>query len=66
MTTAIIGATGRIGSAVTRGMLEAGHPVRALVRDLDKAGRLFGDASGVEVHQIQLTDPVPSSRDSPE
>ena len=33
MTIAIIGATGRIGSAVTRGLLGAGSPVRALVRD---------------------------------
>ncbi len=33
MTSAIIGATGQIGSAVTQGLLRAGQPVRALVRD---------------------------------
>ena len=57
ITTAIVGATGRIGSAVTRGLLDAGHRVRALVRDPGKASRLFGDASGVEIRQTQLADP---------
>ena len=58
MTTAIIGATGRIGSAVARGLLGAGQPVRVLVRDPGKAGRLFGDSSGVEIRAVQLDDPV--------
>ncbi len=40
MTTAIIGATGRIGSAVAQRLLAADQPVRALVRDPDKAPRL--------------------------
>ncbi|HYY19985.1 MAG TPA: NmrA family NAD(P)-binding protein, partial [Streptosporangiaceae bacterium] len=35
-----------------------GHPVRALVRDPGKASRLFGQASGVEIHQAQFADPV--------
>jgi uncharacterized protein YbjT (DUF2867 family) len=58
MTTAIIGATGRIGSAVARGLLGAGQPVRVLVRDPGKAGRLFGDSPGVEIRAVQLDDPV--------
>lgn len=58
MTTAIIGATGRIGGAVTKRLLDAGHPVRALVRDPDKAGRLFGDPRNLEVMPVQLDDPV--------
>jgi uncharacterized protein YbjT (DUF2867 family) len=57
MTTAIIGATGRIGSAVTRGLLDTGRPVRALVRDPGKASRLFGDTPDLEIHQVQLADP---------
>lgn len=58
MTTAIIGATGRIGGAVAQRLLDAGHPVRALVRDPDKAGRLFGDRRNLEVIPVQLDDPV--------
>jgi NAD(P)H dehydrogenase (quinone) len=58
MTTAIIGATGRIGSAVARGLLGAGQPVRMLVRDPGKAGRLFGDSPGVEIRAVQLDDPA--------
>ena len=57
MTIAIVGATGRIGSAVAQGLLKAGHPVRALVRDPGKASRLFGQASGVEIYQAQFADP---------
>ncbi len=58
MTTAIIGATGRIGSAVTRSLLGSRHPVRALVRDPDKASRLFGDSSNLEILPVQLGDPA--------
>jgi uncharacterized protein YbjT (DUF2867 family) len=56
MTTAIIGATGRIGSAVTQRLLAVDHPVRVLVRDPDKASRLFGDARNLEVIPVQLAD----------
>ena len=58
MTTAIIGATGRIGSAVTRSLLGSRHPVRALVRDPDKARRLFGDSTHLEIVPVQLGDPA--------
>lgn len=58
MTSAIIGATGRIGSAVAQGLLRAGQPVRVLVRDPGKASRLFGDTRGLEVRHVQLDDPA--------
>ena len=58
MTTAIIGATGRIGSAVARGLRDTGHRVRVLVRDPGKAARLFGDTADMEIRQVQLTDPA--------
>jgi NAD(P)H dehydrogenase (quinone) len=58
MTTAIIGATGRIGSAVAQGLLGAGQRVRVLVRDPGKASRLFGDSPAVEILAVQLDDPV--------
>ena len=57
MITAIIGATGRTGGAVIQRLLDAGHPVRVLVRDPDKARRLFGDPR-LEVIPVQLDDPV--------
>lgn len=56
MTTTIIGATGRIGSAVTRGLLGTGQPVRVLVRDPGKASQLFGDAPHLEIRPAQLDD----------
>lgn len=55
MTTAVIGATGRVGSAVIERLLAGGHEVRALVRDKDKAAGLFGDK--VEIVPTQLDDP---------
>ena len=36
MTTAVIGATGRVGSAIVRGLLARGDAVTALVRDPGK------------------------------
>jgi NAD(P)H dehydrogenase (quinone) len=58
MTTAIIGATGRIGSAVAQRLLNAGETVRALVRDPGKGRRLFGDAPNVEIVPVLLDDPA--------
>jgi uncharacterized protein YbjT (DUF2867 family) len=57
MTTAVIGATGRVGSTVVRGLLEVGEPVSALVRDLAKADEMFGAMPGCEIHQVQLERP---------
>jgi len=57
MTIAVIGATGRTGSEVVRGLLADGHQVRALVRNPEKARELFGDAPGLEVRPTTLPDP---------
>jgi uncharacterized protein YbjT (DUF2867 family) len=46
MTTAVIGATGRVGSQIVRGVLARGDAVTALVRDPGKARRAFGDPAG--------------------
>ena len=58
MTTAIIGATGRIGSAVAQRLLDEGETVRALVRDPEKGRRLFGDAPNAEIVPVPLDDPA--------
>ena len=58
MTTTVIGATGRIGSAVVQRLLDAGNTVRVLVRDPDKAKQLFGDVPNVEIVPVQLDDPA--------
>ena len=42
MTTAVIGATGRVGSEIVRGVLARGDAVTALVRDPAKARLAFG------------------------
>ena len=49
MTTAVIGATGRVGSEIVRGMLARGEAVTALVRDPDKARRAFGEPGGLHI-----------------
>jgi nucleoside-diphosphate-sugar epimerase len=46
MTAAVIGATGRVGSEIVRGLLARGDPVAALVRDPDKARHAFGEPVG--------------------
>jgi uncharacterized protein YbjT (DUF2867 family) len=40
----VTGATGNAGSQVVGALVEAGHEVRAFVRDADRAYALFGDA----------------------
>src|SRR6185437_8211156 len=57
MTTAVIGATGRVGSDLVRGLLTRGDAVAALVRDPDKARRVFGEADGLRVRPTRLDDP---------
>jgi uncharacterized protein YbjT (DUF2867 family) len=50
----ISGATGRVGSAVATGLLEAGHPVRALVR---RAAAAAGwQARGAQAAVVDLRD----------
>jgi dihydroflavonol-4-reductase len=51
----VTGATGFVGSHSTRALLAAGHEVRALVRDLDKATAVFG-AQEIEGLQFVLGD----------
>jgi uncharacterized protein YbjT (DUF2867 family) len=57
MSTAVIGATGRVGSEIVRGVLACGDAVVALVRDPDKARRAFGESDGLHVRQTRLDDP---------
>src|SRR5690349_11982244 len=54
MTTAVIGATGRIGSEIVRGVLKRGDAVAALVRDPDKARRVFGEPDGLHIRPTRL------------
>ena len=57
MTTAVIGATGRVGSEIARGVLARGDAVTALVRDPDKARRAFGEPDGLHIRPTRLDDP---------
>jgi len=57
MTTAVIGATGRVGSQIVRGVLARGDAVTALVRDPGKARRAFGEPGGLRIRPTRLDDP---------
>ena len=57
MTTAVIGATGRVGSEIVRGVLARGDAVAALVRDPGKARRAFGEPGGLHIRLTRLDDP---------
>jgi uncharacterized protein YbjT (DUF2867 family) len=57
MTTAVIGATGRVGSEIVRGVLARGDTVAALVRDPGKARRAFGEPNGLHIRPTRLDDP---------
>jgi uncharacterized protein YbjT (DUF2867 family) len=57
VTTAVIGATGRVGSEIVRGVLARGEAVTALVRDPRKAGRAFGEPGGLHIRPTRLDDP---------
>jgi NAD(P)H dehydrogenase (quinone) len=56
LTTAVIGATGHVGSEVVRGLLDRGAEVAALVRDPDKARRVFGDRDGLRIRRTRVDD----------
>jgi uncharacterized protein YbjT (DUF2867 family) len=58
MSTAVIGATGRVGSEIVRGLLARGDAVAALVRDPGKARRAFGDPGGLRIRPTRLDDPA--------
>lgn len=60
MTILIVGATGYLGRATTRQLLNKGHGVRALVRDRAKAEDLR--KAGAEVVTGDLTDPTSLAR----
>ena len=53
----MIGATGRVGSEIVRGVLERGEAVTALVRDPGKARRAFGEPGGLHIRPTRLDDP---------
>jgi NAD(P)H dehydrogenase (quinone) len=53
----VIGATGRVGSEIVRGLLSRGDPVAALVRDPEKARRAFGEPDGLHIRPTRLDDP---------
>ena len=57
MTTAVIGATGRVGSQIVRGVLARGDAVTALVRDPGKARSVFGEPGGLHIRPTRLDDP---------
>lgn len=53
---AVLGAAGNVGFATSSALREAGVPVRAIIRDPAKAGKL--DAIGYEVVVADLQDPL--------
>jgi uncharacterized protein YbjT (DUF2867 family) len=55
--TAVIGATGRVGSEIVRGLLAHGEAVTALVRDPGKARRTFAEPFGLHIRPTRLDDP---------
>ena len=55
MSTAVIGATGRVGSEIVRGLLARGDTVAALVRDPGKARRAFGEPGGLHIRTTGAT-----------
>jgi len=58
--TLVTGATGLIGNAIARQLSEAGHSVRILARDAQRAAALV--PAGVEVVQGDITEPESLSR----
>ncbi len=52
----ITGATGFIGSYLTKKLLEKGHYCRCLVRDQNKAERLFGHSDRLQYRVGDITD----------
>ena len=54
-TTLVTGATGNVGNAIARALVERGRPVRALVRDPERARTLL--PAEVELARGDVTDP---------
>jgi len=57
MTFVIAGGTGTVGSKVTRQLLAQGQQVRVLTRDAGRAAELLGRPDGLELFQIDFSDP---------
>jgi len=56
-TVVVAGATGKVGSAVVRSLVESGGvEVVALVRSAEKARALYGDGSGVTIAEADYSD----------
>lgn len=55
MTYLITGATGNVGGELVRRLVDAGHPVRAYVRDPDKARRRLPEAAELAVGDLDDT-----------
>ena len=53
----MIGATGRVGSEIVRGLLACADEVTALVRDPEKARRAFGEPDALQIRRTRLDDP---------
>ena len=56
MTTAIFGATGKVGQLVARQLLMRGETVHAVVRDRDKAQRYLGSSDALFIEEVPLDD----------
>lgn len=56
MAVLVTGATGFVGGAVVRALLDAGQEVHGLVRDPARAGHLA--AAGVRLHRADMLDPT--------
>jgi nucleoside-diphosphate-sugar epimerase len=53
----VLGSTGSLGSAIVNGLTSTGKPVRALVRDPTKAGKVFANPAEVEFVEGSVEDP---------
>ena len=53
----VLGSTGSIGSAIVNELTSTGKPVRALVRNPTKAGRVFANPDKVEFVEGSVEDP---------
>lgn len=52
----IIGATGNIGSAVAKNLVNSGYEVKAIVRNLVKADKIFGNEPHIQIEKADLKD----------